>query len=195
MCDALDETAAVVAVCLSSGGIPKIPQDEVHVVEAGIVGDGHDHTKHNKPTRALSLLDEELLLDLIEEGYDLVPGSIGENVLLRGVRAQQMPPGTPLRLGDAVIRLEEPRKPCFVLDAIDPKLKDVIAGRCGYMASVVRSGGIRPGDAVTLVKEREVPLESTGAVPGRAGAGGRFAPGPGDRGHGTNPGRFYVFRR
>jgi len=141
----------VVAVCRSDGGIPKVPQDVVHVTEAGITGDGHDHAKHNKNTRALSLFDEEILLQLRSEGYDLLAGSIGENVLLRGVLVQQMPPGTLLQLGEVTIRLEEPRKPCFVLDAIDPKLKAEITGRCGYMTSVLRGGKIKPGDPVAEV--------------------------------------------
>ena len=139
----------VIAVCRSDGGIPKLAQDAVEVTKTGIVGDGHGHDKHNKDTRALSLWDEEILLQLRSEGFDLAPGSIGENVLLRGARVQEMPPGTVLSLGAVTIRLEEPRKPCFVLDAIDPQLKHVIVGRCGYMASVVRGGRIRPGDPVT----------------------------------------------
>jgi MOSC domain-containing protein YiiM len=58
---------------------------------------------------------------------------------------QALPPGTLLRVGDVVLKLEQPRKPCYVLDAIDPRLKEVLVGRCGYMASVVREGILRPG--------------------------------------------------
>jgi MOSC domain-containing protein YiiM len=56
---------------------------------------------------------------------------------------QSLPPGTLLEIGDVLLRLEEPRKPCYVLDAISPCLKDVIVGRCGYMASVLEGGMIR----------------------------------------------------
>jgi MOSC domain-containing protein YiiM len=139
----------VVAVCRSEGGIPKLPQGSVQVTEAGIVGDGHDHAKHNTPERALSLFDEETLLQLKDEGYDLVPGSTGENVVFRKVHVQQMQPGTVLQLGQVTLRLEQPRKPCYVLDAIDPQLKETIVGRCGYLASVVEGGRIQPGDRVT----------------------------------------------
>jgi MOSC domain-containing protein YiiM len=65
-----------------------------------------------------------------------------------------MSPGTLLKIGDVILRLEEPRRPCYVLDAINPCLKDVISGRCGYMASVVRGGMIEPGmDIVRLSKQ------------------------------------------
>jgi MOSC domain-containing protein YiiM len=135
----------VVAVCISPGGVPKLPQPSVAVGTAGLEGDGRDHAKHNKPNRAVSLFDEEILQQLCREGYELTPGSVGENVTLRGVNVQAMSPGTVLQMGDVQIRLEEPRKPCFVLDAIDPQLKHDIAGRCGYLASVVQGGELRPG--------------------------------------------------
>ncbi|MSR56786.1 MAG: hypothetical protein EXS05_03835 [Planctomycetaceae bacterium] len=122
----------VVAVCTSIGGIPKTPQPAVTIVTCGVQGDGQAHEKHVKPTRALSLFDEELLHDLQALGFVLQPGSIGENITLRHVHVQQMASGTVLEIGSVRIRLEEPRKPCFVLDAIDARLKDVIVGRCGH---------------------------------------------------------------
>ena len=74
----------------------------------------------------------------------MLPGEAGENLTVEGLFVQQMEPGTLLDIGDVVLRLEKPRKPCYVLDAIDPRLKDVIVDRCGYMASVVQGGTIRP---------------------------------------------------
>jgi MOSC domain-containing protein YiiM len=138
----------VVAVCISDGGVPKLPQATARVTEHGLEGDGRGHAKHNKPSRALSLVDEEVLDQLRREGYDIQPGSIGENITLRGVHVQQMQPGTVLQLGEVTIRLEEPRKPCFILDVIDEKLKDDILGRCGYMASVLQGGELKPGARV-----------------------------------------------
>ena len=53
-----------------------------------------------------------------------------------------------LPLGQVRVRLEEPRKPCYVLDAIDPALQKAIADRCGYLATVVTEGELQPGTAV-----------------------------------------------
>jgi MOSC domain-containing protein YiiM len=136
--------ARVIAVCISAGGVPKWPRQAGHVVEAGLTGDGHAHEKHNRPDRALSFLDVEIIEQLCDEGFDLVPGTLGENLSVANLSVQQMRPGTLLSIGDVVLRLEQPRKPCYVLDKIDPRLKDVLVGRCGYMASVVRGGTIRP---------------------------------------------------
>lgn len=146
----------VVAVSLSVGGIPKLPQTSVSVVDEGIVGDHQAHEKHRRPDRALSLWDEEILHELCREGYDIVAGAIGENILLRGVYVQQLPVGSLLEIGSVLIKLEQPRKPCFILDPINVKLKDTIAGRCGFMASVVFGGEIRPGDVVQLIQPESV---------------------------------------
>ena len=122
---------------------------------AGLVGDGHAHEKHNGPDRALSLLDLEVLDQLRDEGFDLQPGMLGENLTAAGLAVQGMAPGTLLAIGEVVLRLEQPRKPCYVLDSIDPRLKEVLVGRCGYMASVVRCGTIQPGmEIVTLAEGR-----------------------------------------
>ena len=136
----------VLAVNVSAGGIPKLPQATAQVQCAGLKGDGRNHTKHIRPDRAISLWDYEILEQLVAEGFSkLVPGAAGENLTVRGINIQSLEPGTLLRIGLVLLKLEQPRKPCYVLDAIDPLLKDVIVGRCGYLASVVTEGVIRPG--------------------------------------------------
>ena len=141
----------VVAVCVSPGGIPKLPLDEGYVSATGLSGDGRNHAKHIRADRAVSLFDLEILQQLVREGFPLVAGAAGENLTIAGLHVQDLASGTLLQIGDAVLKLEQPRKPCYVLDAIDPRLKDAIVGRCGYMASVVREGTIRPGMAIAHV--------------------------------------------
>jgi MOSC domain-containing protein YiiM len=140
----------VIAVSVSNGGVPKHPLAVGTATEAGIEGDGHAHAKHNRADRAISILDIEIMRDLVEEGFPLQPGTAGENLTVEGLHVQKMQPGTLLEIGNVTLRLEEPRKPCFVLDVIHPVLKDAIVGRCGYMASVVRGGTIRPGMTIIV---------------------------------------------
>ncbi len=140
----------VLAVSVSAGGIPKRPTAACMATRDGLVGDGRNHAKHFRPDRAVSLWDIEILDELVEEGFSLTPGAAGENLTVVGLSVQQMSPGTLLQIGDAILKLEQPRKPCYVLDAIDPRLKDVIVGRCGYMASVVKEGIVAPGMAITV---------------------------------------------
>lgn len=139
------------AVCTSPGGIPKLPLLQVHVTPAGLIGDGRNHAKHIRPDRAVSLIDRETLDQLRAEGFDVGPGIVGENLTVERLHVQALAPGTLLRIEQVVLRLEQPRKPCYVLDAIDPRLKEVIVGRCGYMASVLQGGPLWPGMSVRVV--------------------------------------------
>lgn len=150
----------VVAVCASAGGIPKRPLRQAWVDALGVAGDFHAHAKHNRPDRAVSIFDLETLQALVDEGFALQPGTAGENLTVVGLGVQELPPGELLEIGQALLRLEQPRKPCYVLDAIDPRLSEVIVGRCGYMASVLRPGTIRPGMTIT-----RLPRRSTNSLP------------------------------
>lgn len=148
--------ARVLAVCLSPGGIPKKPVERAEAREDGLVGDGHDHEKHRSNARAILVQDDELLEELRAEGYDVGWGAMGENLTVRGLRVQELLPGTRLLFsGGLEIELTEPRRPCFVLDAIDPNLKSAVVGRSGYMARVVRPAAIRPGEGIDVLSVPE----------------------------------------
>ena len=150
MMDQEKQTPIVIAVNISPGGIPKRSIDVAHITEDGIVGDQHEHPKHIKPTRALSLLDSEILEKLTQEGYEVSPGALGENITVRHLQIQNLAPKTRLSFsGGVVIELVEPRKPCFVLGAIHPALEKETIGRIGYMALVVTEGTMRAGETIT----------------------------------------------
>jgi MOSC domain-containing protein YiiM len=139
----------VASVSISNGGIPKKPVDSVMITAKGLTGDGHNHEKHNNPNQAVCLQDVELLEKLCQEGFPLACGSIGENLAVRHLDVQHLIPGTILTFsGGVILELTKERKPCYVLDAIDPKLKEAIVGRCGYYAKVLRGGMLRVGAAI-----------------------------------------------
>jgi MOSC domain-containing protein YiiM len=146
-----DARPVVISVNISPGGIPKRPIAVGPVSTEGIAGDGHDHEKHNTPIQAICLIDAEDLDDLRSEGYDVGPGALGENLTVRGLDVDALAPGDRLRLSGGVeLEYTKPRSPCYVLDAISPKLKDVVKGRCGGYAKVLRPGEIRPGETIRL---------------------------------------------
>ena len=143
----------VVALSISKGGIPKQPVDSAGVRYAGLEGDGHNHEKHNRPAQAVCLQDEEFLEELRGEGYPLYPGTIGENITVRNLYVQRLQPGDVLKFENGLtVQLTKERKPCYVLDSIDPKLKEAIMGRCGYYAQVLQEGMIRAGETVEVQK-------------------------------------------
>jgi MOSC domain-containing protein YiiM len=142
---------AIVSVNISPGGIPKLPVEVGRVSADGIVGDGHDHEKHNAPIQAISLLDVEDLDDLRAEGYDVGPGALGENLTVRGLDTDALAPGDRLRLSGGVeLEYTKVRTPCFVLDAVSPQLKEVVKGRCGGYAKVITGGEVRAGETIEV---------------------------------------------
>lgn len=144
----------VVAVCTSPGGIPKRPLMSVPVTSGGLAGDGHNHAKHNNPLQAVSLQDLEVLEDLTREGFALQPGATGENLTIRNLKVNRLSVGSVLVFtGGVVLELTRERKPCYVLDAIDPRLKEAILGRCGFYAKVLHEGVIQPGERIQVVKK------------------------------------------
>jgi len=146
-----DAAPIVLSVNISPGGIPKKPVEVAHVDATGLRGDGHDHDKHNTPMQAISILDIEDYDDLKREGYEVFPGATGENITCRGLSVDDLANGDRLRFsGGVVLELTKKRKPCFVLDAIDPALKDTIVGRCGYLAKVIVTGELRPGETIAV---------------------------------------------
>jgi MOSC domain-containing protein YiiM len=85
------------------------------------------------------------------EAFGLTPGQVRENVVTRGIDVQALPPGTRLRIGDAVLETTEDCAPCRFIDAIRPGLRREMAGRRGMLARVVTSGTLRVGDAVSVL--------------------------------------------
>jgi molybdopterin-guanine dinucleotide biosynthesis protein A len=140
-------------VNISPGGITKRAVAQCAVGLSGLVDDAHNHEKHNTPERAVSLLDIEMLDALRHEGFDVGPGTAGENVTLEGVHVQRCVVGDHLRFsGGLEVALTSVRKPCYVLDAIDPTLKIAAVGRLGMLARVVRPAALRPGETVEVVR-------------------------------------------
>lgn len=143
----------LLSVNISPGGIPKLAQERCQVGEAGLAGDGQAHAKHTKPTRAVSLLDEEIIDQLRAEGYPVAPGVLGENLTTSGLHGKVVV-GDRLRFSGGVeVQISEGRKPCFVLDAVDPRLQKATVGRLGWLASVVTPGWISPGESVEVVRD------------------------------------------
>ena len=141
----------IFSVNISPGGIPKLPVDSISLTFAGLESDGHDHEKHRTPLQAVCLQDIEKLEELRAEGFDLNCGTTGENLTVRHLGVNQLAVGTILEFsGGVILELTKIRKPCYVLDAIDPRLKEVIVGRCGLYAKVLQEGIFKKGETIRV---------------------------------------------
>lgn len=148
----LRSSPVIVSINVSRGGIPKLPVFSAVVREAGLEGDGHNHEKHRTPLQAVCFQDEEKLDELKAAGYELRAGTTGENLTVKNLHVNSLPLGTVLEFsGGVVVELTKVRKPCYVLDAIHPKLKEDIVGRCGMYAKVLTGGLLRRGESIRVI--------------------------------------------
>jgi MOSC domain-containing protein YiiM len=82
-------------------------------------------------------------------------GTFGENLTTEGLSEEALHLGDVLRAGTAVLRVTQPRFPCFKL-GIRFGRKDVIAkflesGRSGFYFAIVEEGEVAAGDAVAIL--------------------------------------------
>lgn len=89
-------------------------------------------------------------------GVELPWGAFGENLTTAGMDEAEVCAGDTFRIGCAVLRVTQPRMPCYKL-AAKFQNDDIIArflhsGRSGFYLEVVEEGETGAGDAVTLVE-------------------------------------------
>lgn len=163
----------VVAVCRSRAHtLSKGAEAEIHLLAGlGVEGDAHlgENVQHlsrvkRDPTqpnlRQVHLIHQELYDELTDRGMPVRPGEMGENVTTRGIDLLALPTGTILGLGDSArVEVTGLRNPCVQLDSLHEGLKGAVLDRdpsgrlvrkAGIMAVVLRSGRVRPDDAVTM---------------------------------------------
>lgn len=164
-------TATVLAVHRSGAhSFSKFGEEAITLVEGlGVEGDAHagatvKHRSHaaRRPTapnpRQVHLLHAELFDELVERGFAVFPGELGENVTTCGLDLLALPAGTRLRLGaEAELELTGLRNPCSQIDrfqaglasaVLDRDATGAIVRKAGVMAVVRRGGWVRPGDTI-----------------------------------------------
>ena len=137
----------------------------------GVEGDAHlgktvqhrsrvacDPTQPN--LRQVHLIHAELLDVLRAAGFELAPGSMGENVTTRDVDLLGLPAGTRLHLGaTAVVEITGLRNPCIQLNGLQAGLMAATLGRdddgnlvrkAGVMAVVLAGGEVRARDPIGI---------------------------------------------
>ena len=128
----------VVQVNVSAGGVPKGPIERTTIRRLGVEGDRQRNLKyHGGPQRAVCLYAMELIEALRGEGHDISPGTIGENLTLRGVDWALVTPGALLAVGDAELRITSYTDPCRTISA------SFLGGRFGRISQRSNPGWSR----------------------------------------------------
>jgi MOSC domain-containing protein YiiM len=139
-------------------GIFKEPvAGRVRVRRHNLDGDGQaDRSVHGGPCKAVYLYPAEHYTAWRQEfpGIELPWGAFGENFTTEGIVEAAMQIGDRLRIGTAVVRVTEPRMPCYKLGlrlGRDDILERFLAsGRTGFYLAVEQEGEVEAGDAFTL---------------------------------------------
>lgn len=142
---------SVVATCVSQRkGERKRPVGELRlVVGLGIEGDAHAGAWH----RQVSLLADESVDRMREGGAALAAGDFAENILTRGIAVRELPVGTTLAVGEALLVVTQIGKTCHN----DCEIRRLV-GMCvmptdGVFCVVARGGVVRAGDAIRVLDE------------------------------------------
>jgi MOSC domain-containing protein YiiM len=151
--DRQESVGKLLAVCLGSGGLPKLVVDEATIGELGLEGDGHRFELHGGKHRAVCLLAEEEVRLLEKDGVENIePGAFGENLRTEGVDFDSLIPGDRLVIGEEVeLQMHDLREPCKTLQSVDSRFPDLMIGRSGILCEVIRSGAVRPGQSIRVV--------------------------------------------
>ena len=142
--------ATVTAVCISDvKGVIKKPVPEIYVrKDHGIVGDAHAGNWH----RQVSLLADESVDKLRSKIPVLDAGVFAENILTRGICLYELPVGTRMRVGGAVMEVTQIGKECHNDGcAIKRQTGECVMPREGIFAEIIEEGTIKPGDSIEVL--------------------------------------------
>lgn len=163
----------VIAVCSSSShSITKEVRTNINLIAGlGVEGDVHlgPTTQHlyvvkKDPIRTnltqIHLLHAELHEVLNAAGFNVSPGTMGENITTHGIDLMALPRGTRLNLGkSAAVHVTGFREPCSKLNRLRPGLmkasfkrdqQNRVVPNAGIMAIVIRGGFVGSGDPIEI---------------------------------------------
>lgn len=134
------------AVCLSpSTGTVKRDVKTGNLVEGmGLEGDGHMGFGH----RQISVLMEEDIEPMAKKLPDIVAGSFGENLIVKGLDLSKLALGDKIGIGESVLELSQIGKTCHHRCEIYHATGDCIMPTRGLFFKVISGGTISVGDEV-----------------------------------------------
>jgi len=145
----------VIAVCTSKKkGTRKQNINEAELrPDWGIVGDAHAADWH----RQVSLLAWESIEKMRAVGLNVNVGSFAENITTEGMSLVDLPVGTRLRLGEALVEVTQIGKVCHDRCAIYYQAGDCVVPREGIFVRVHEGGSVQVGDTIEVLALPEAP--------------------------------------
>lgn len=168
---------AVISVASDSQhNIVKPVQASIKLIAGwGVEGDAHAgktvqhrYDKRRNPDapnlRQVHLMHAELFDQMAELGIAVKPGEMGENITTRGIDILNLPRGTQLKIGEAVIEITGLRNPCKYLNQIAPGLMKACLAKhqdgtnfpqSGVMGIILSDGEVKAGDEIHIIIPKE----------------------------------------
>lgn len=140
----------LVALFAGGAGFIKEARASLDVDALGAYGDRHYGRSED---RALLLVPDATYLALRDEGIDVPYGSLGENLVATGLPADDLRPGTRLKVGDLDLEVAGGCTVCASLAQVHPRLPKASYRRRGVYVRVGDAGRLHPGDEVRIVSQ------------------------------------------
>jgi MOSC domain-containing protein YiiM len=145
------QVGRVLAVCTSKNkGTRKRNVNHAELrPDWGIVGDAHAANWH----RQVSLLAWESIEKMRALGLNVSEGSFAENITTEGLSLVDLPIGTRLKLGEALVEVTQIGKVCHEHCAIYYQAGDCVMPREGIFVKVHEGGQVAVGDTIEVLEE------------------------------------------
>lgn len=136
----------------------KTPVDgRVRAEGINLVGDGQaDHRVHGGRLKSVYAYAVEDYEWWTAQGYDVGPGTFGDNFTVSGIDCTAAEPGDVWRIGTAVFGATQPRQPCFKLGIRMGTAEFVQrfdeAARPGTYLTILEPGDVGAGDVISVEK-------------------------------------------
>ena len=147
----MNKESKVLAVCISEKkGTVKHEVDVIELNEKGIILDAHSGDWH----RQVSLLSIDSVNKLQSKiSFTLKPGAFAENILIdTGIVLYELNIGDKIEVGDCLLEVTQIGKECHAICEIRKITGDCVMPREGIFTKVLKTGKIKAGDLVTVVK-------------------------------------------
>lgn len=128
-------------------GTPVVPVKEIQVIERYGIND--DANMNPASPRHVLLTSKETL-----DHFSICPGDLKENIVTKGLDLDNLESGTVLQIGEAQIRITINCEPCRYVETIRKGLAKDIRGYRGKLGVIIKSGGIKINDQVSVLSMR-----------------------------------------
>jgi len=131
------------------GGVTKHSISSAMIRVDGVEGDKQKHSNHGGTERAVLLYSMERIETLQQHKHPITPGSVGENITIRGLNWSSLKESNILQIGDVELQLTFKAPPC---PGIKESFFDYAWSICSdrWCARVLSEGTVNVGDKVLV---------------------------------------------